>query len=336
MRSALLALLLFIGGFCSAQNLVPNPSFEDTVECPDFPGQVWRAEGWYIAENTPDYYNCCSNQTFPICGVPQNQFSYRNAASGNAYCGIYTYLNFPPLDFQEKIGVELSSPLQIGMWYYVSAKLSSISTNNNQVSNGAHNKLGFLFSNSRYDMSNRPPNDNYAHFFSDSIVSDTVGWYTIKGMFLADSTYRFLTIGNFFDNLHVDTLRYWYINGNNGLTSYYFIDDICVTTDSIYCDFSSFNQGFCNFTGVPSLAQNPTKSLLYPNPASSFFQVETAFDQIGLLEIYSPSGEVMLKQKIPIGRYTSSINISEFKNGFFWIKITDDNKFSYQKLIVQH
>jgi len=26
--------------FCDAQNLVPNPSFEDTLECPSFTGYI--------------------------------------------------------------------------------------------------------------------------------------------------------------------------------------------------------------------------------------------------------------------------------------------------------
>lgn len=335
MKHYYLLLLFFSGGIVQAQNLVPNPSFEDTLECPDFPGQVWRAEGWYVAENTPDYYNCCCNQSFPKCGVPQNQFSFRYASSGVAYCGIYTYISFPPVDFQEKVGVELASALVIGKKYFVSMAVSSISTYENQVSNGSHNKLGFLFSTNKYDMSNRPPNNNFAHFSSDSIITDTVGWSIIRGSFVADSSYRFLSIGNFFDNNHVDTIRYWYINGNNALAAYYFIDDVCVTTDSIGCDFTSSYQGYCSLSTGSYLPESLTKINIYPNPVSDRLQIETEFDCIGHLETCNLSGEVLTKQKIPVGKHKSIIDVSGFEEGFFLIKISDNRNNYFKKFVVQ-
>jgi hypothetical protein len=322
-----------------AQNLVPNPSFEEYTNCPDFPGQVWRAEGWYVAENTPDYYNCCCNLTFPVCGVPQNQFSFRYAATGAAYCGIYTYLNYPPTDFQEKMGVELLAPLEIGVRYYVSMKVSSVNTYYNQISNGAHNKLGILFSSLKYDVNNRPPNNNYAQFYSDSIVIDTVGWVTIKGAFIADSAYRFLTVGNFFDNNNIDTIRYWEIPGNPGNTQllvYYFIDDICVTTDSSGCEFHTIiTNGECIATGISTI---DTKNAfrIYPNPADSYFSVESELDVLSIFEFCNLSGQVLLRQNIPKGHYMFNQDVSQIDNGVYFLKLVTNNQTFSQKLIVYH
>ncbi len=50
-------------------NLVPNPSFEDTLYCPNVTNQIDAAMGWLNFGNTPDYFNACA----PISlNVPNN------------------------------------------------------------------------------------------------------------------------------------------------------------------------------------------------------------------------------------------------------------------------
>ena len=338
-RKMVFCFLLLYAGFCGAQNLVPNPSFEDTVGCPDFPGQVWRAQGWYIASATPDYYHCCCNSTHPVCGVPNNIFSFRYAATGIAYCGLWVYLNLnPPPDFQERIGVGLTSPMEIGTRYYVSMKVSSVSSNHDEPVNGAIDKLGMLFSTTKYDLSNLPPYNNYAQCYSDSIVTDTVGWVNIKGNFVADSAYTFLTIGNFFDNGHVNSVRYWYLYGdssNPGILAYYFIDDICVSTDSSGCDFSPFANLECDATGTQSsIVQN--NFLLYQNPADNYLSIKTETESSALVEFCNHNGQILARQKIPRGQYLFNEDVSQLANGIYFIKLITDYKILSQKIIIQH
>ncbi len=45
MKLFLLSCLFLVSAACFGQNLVPNPSFEDTLECP-YLGQVEFALGW--------------------------------------------------------------------------------------------------------------------------------------------------------------------------------------------------------------------------------------------------------------------------------------------------
>jgi OmpA-OmpF porin, OOP family len=71
----------------NAQNLVPNPSFEQYDTCPDLLNQIQYAIGWNNFGNTPDYYNACSQ----IMNVPNTQGGYQLAYDGNAYCGVYTF-----------------------------------------------------------------------------------------------------------------------------------------------------------------------------------------------------------------------------------------------------
>lgn len=336
-----LYLLLFFYGWqlCGGQNLVPNPSFEDTLECPDFPGQVWRAEGWYVGSATPDYYNCCSNITHPVCGVPENIFSFRYPATGVAYCGLWVYLNInPPQDFQERIGIELTSPMEMGTRYYVSMKVSSVSSNKDEPVNGAIDKLGMLFSTTKYDLNNLPPYNNYAQFYSDSIIMDTTGWVTVKGAFIADSAYRFLTIGNFFDNNHTNAIRYWYLYGdtsNAGILAYYFIDDICVSMDSSGCDFSAYANLECDITGIVPIITKTT-FLATPNPANNFISIKTQTGKEGLLEFCALTGQVLKKQKIPRGDFNFYEDVSELANGIYFLKLIADNNIVTQKIIIHH
>ena len=51
--------LLFFFFICEisfAQNLVPNPSFEDTLRCPNAVNQVDSAVGWIAYKGSPDYF----------------------------------------------------------------------------------------------------------------------------------------------------------------------------------------------------------------------------------------------------------------------------------------
>ena len=60
-----------------AQNLVPNPSFEDYCSCPDNSGQVYRAIGWTSFGNSSDYFNCCAPPGAQ--SVPLNPSGYQCA-----------------------------------------------------------------------------------------------------------------------------------------------------------------------------------------------------------------------------------------------------------------
>jgi len=310
-----------------AQNLVPNGSFENTLECPDFPGQVWRAEGWYAVENTPDYFHSCCNETHPVCGVPDNDWGGRYAATGIAYCGIWAYIAYPSPDYSEKIGIRLLTPLEKGIRYYVAMKVSSVSNLHGQVANGAINKLGMFFS--TYKIDNLPPNNNYSQFYSDSIITDTIGWTIIKGSFIADSAYEYLTIGNFFDNEHTDTIRYWEIPGNPGnkqVAAYYFIDDVCVSMDSSYV----YNY---NYTGVQENNFNNQYSF-YPNPATDFVTIQNSFNTPFNLTVFNSLGQQFyFKQSITSNNL--QLDVSSYNAGLLFIQIASQNNQYIYKLLKQ-
>src|SRR5260221_12861858 len=69
-------------------NLVPNGSFEDTVQCPTGTSQITRATAWMGFRDTPDYFNICNHSDL---GVPMNGFGHQNAFDGHAYAGFIAY-----------------------------------------------------------------------------------------------------------------------------------------------------------------------------------------------------------------------------------------------------
>src|ERR1051325_2803024 len=110
MKKILKYLFLLMSISVTAQNLVPNPSFENYSSCPTAGGQVYKAIGWSNCGQTPDYCNACA--TAANFSVPYNGFGYQPAATGNAYCDLWTYASNQL--YREFIGTFLIQPLVIG------------------------------------------------------------------------------------------------------------------------------------------------------------------------------------------------------------------------------
>ena len=214
-----------------AQNLVPNPSFEDYSSCPDSYDEVYKASGWNIDFNSCDYFHSCFNGPPPPAAqltVPNNFAGYQCAATGNAYCAFHPYRETQP-EYREYLGRELSNPLIPEQLYYVSIKVSMA-----EWSKCAINKIGVLFTNVFYGDTSvlpAPVTNNFSHVYISNIINDTAIWTNISGSFTSDSAYKYILIGNFFNDANTDTL----ILSGDKCVSYYYVDDICVSTDSITC-----------------------------------------------------------------------------------------------------
>lgn len=208
------------------QNLVYNGSFEEYTVCPSSNGGVANCVGWFSAANSPDYFHVCASSIAFL--VPNNSWGYQQPNSGNAYMGGATY--FQDYAYREPIRGTLIEPLVIGTKYYVSFKVSLAE----KQSNCGSDKIGALFTNVQYtNISNPAPTVNYSHVYTNVTISDTSNWVTVTGSFIADSAYSYIMIGNFFDNSQTNTLIL--PSQLNSVYSYYYIDDVCVSTDSVLC-----------------------------------------------------------------------------------------------------
>lgn len=231
-------LILTFGGMIllfnikAQENLVPNPSFERYSECPGL-SMITTALGWSSYRDSPDFFHSCA--TFNS-SVPNNAAGYQCPATGSGYSGIYTFRSDAifPKNAREFLGIKLTKQLDSGQKYYISFKVSLADD-----ATYATNNIGVLFSRNFFcgdtsdfcDTSEAAPLTNYVHIYSKQIITDSVAWTTISGSFIADSTYEYIMIGNFFtddstDFVVFDTLGKW---------SYYYVDDVCVSLDSTTC-----------------------------------------------------------------------------------------------------
>jgi gliding motility-associated-like protein len=228
----ILIMFMSINSFFS-QNIVPNPSFEDTNYCPFFLGDLTPIVEWESFGNTPDCFHTCSSSTIQ---VPNNSgFGYQYPRSGNSMVGIITYVweqdpGWP--NYREYIGAQLLEPLEIGEKYYISFYINCAGYIPNNQHIGS-NKTGVRFY-ENLPSTNIQPN-NFSHVYSDSIITDTVNWYKIQGSIIADNSYQYIVIGNFFNHLQTDTIIF---GGDpfGGSSAYYYIDDVCVSKDSCDCN----------------------------------------------------------------------------------------------------
>lgn len=308
MRSALLALLLFIGVFCSAQNLVPNGSFEDYSLCPTSFDQISYANGW-VGFST-EYFNSCSQQGWQLFGVPTNDMGYQYAATGNAYGGLFTYGGTD--NYREHIGILLSTPLVVGVRYFASIKVCL-----SDYSDCSTNNIGLSFTTYPYDETKSLPILNHAIVYSSNVIEDSVSWIRISGSFVADSAYQYVTIGNFFgDSL---TNR---ISIATGCNAYYFVDDVCVSVDSSECILNTHT----------STLQVWEDIVVSPNPSNHQIKVSVSNLEALHFDLLNNQGEPVIEKSDnqPV------IDVSQVSPGIYLLRIQYRDKLYYIKQVIIH
>jgi|AntAceMinimDraft_17_1070374.scaffolds.fasta_scaffold00594_12 hypothetical protein len=310
--------------FAISQNLVFNNSFEDTVSCPTGQNQVENAVGWKNLRGTPDYFNSCATHLSHV-SIPSNSNGYQCPANGNAYCGILVYGPWGLSSYKrEFLGTELTNPLIIGQRYYVSFKVNLANE-----SLCACNKLGALFSTFEWlvDTFSTAPLENFAHIYTNQIITDTSVWTTISGSFVADSNYKYIIMGNHWDDNNTDTLKFVQTTGCN---PFYFFDDVCVSLDSLTCEIPN-GPNVCDST-INVLETNRTKEkiTIYPNPTSNKILIDLSHSQKTTIKIYNLFGLLLCDNTFSEKNIT--IDLSSLPDGIYLIQAQQDNKF-FNKII---
>lgn len=266
----------------SVVNLVPNPGFETFTTCPTDLAQITTAASWESFCYSPDYFNACSKDTY--VDVPRNAIGTQHPYEGNGYAGFVAY--WPGILYREYIGIKLSEPLQINQTYYCSMKVSLAERwfYNDTAYFTACNKIGMKFTNTHHNKNNCVPLTNTAQVFTNVIISDTAAWTNISGSFMADSAYKYLVIGNFFDNAQTDTLRRF----PNTAEAYYFVDWVAVSTNSLVLQAQIRKSQM----DVPLIN-------LYPNPASAELFIRTNEEQDNLkIELSDVTGRLLFSNTL--------------------------------------
>jgi gliding motility-associated-like protein len=203
-----ISLLFVINQLGFAQNLIYNGDFEIYSKCPDNTSiptlmQIEYCTGWTAPRRlgTADYFNTCSLPTpqlnFPIAGVPVNLFGTQEALSGSGYVGLYGWFSFgyDLFEYREYVQTKLPNPLQKGKAYKFSFNAS--------LANSSYTieKLGAVFSAESFVEYTEDRIDAMPQIVnSNGYLMDSLGWMLIEGIFLADGTEEYLTIGYFEDS----------------------------------------------------------------------------------------------------------------------------------------
>lgn len=214
-----------------AQNLVPNPSFEEHNDC-IYP-LLSNAAPWCTSNSgggQSSYYNICmSNPNSIPSQYLDNCFkSYQSPRTGVAYIDIGTYVLS---NGQESTvpHVKLLDTLDIGKIYCITYYVS--------VWNNAKytiDKLGALLSPTPFPcFTAGGPTVAIAGQYTPQVVSpsgvaigDTLNWTEVSGTFTASGNEAYLSIGDFF--LHSQHyIQNTYPTNCNGL-AYYYVDDVSV------------------------------------------------------------------------------------------------------------
>jgi hypothetical protein len=225
-----------------AQNLVPNPSFEEYEDCPYdmtlYP-QKELIPQWYMPNRgTSDYFNSCTNLQV---SVPNNFMGNLWAYNGKAYAGIVLLeihvedtADKKDQNYREYLQAKLERPLLRNHYYVVKLKFAVAN-----YSTYAVNRLGIYLSADKIKKRLTYQTLKYVPQIAvreDTFITETNIWHELKDTIKAIGGENYITIGNFysdrdtgFEKLDISQFNKTlqdHIN-KNGL-AYYYIDMVSV------------------------------------------------------------------------------------------------------------
>jgi gliding motility-associated-like protein len=195
----LIILSTYFGYQVSAQNLIPNASFDSLTRCPDTRNELLILP-WFAASDysTPDNFNECSTE--PDLGVPYNNQgrSHRPAHSGSGYAGIGVLSSGQTPDFsREYIETPLIKPLEKGQTYFVRFYVAHRRDSRYKGQMVYINSIGLNFTDTLFYTTALYAKLNPSIENRSGVIKDTINWTPICGVYQAKGGEKYATIGNF-------------------------------------------------------------------------------------------------------------------------------------------
>ena len=214
------------------QNLVPNYSFENITSCPNSASGVQYANmGWFSPNKIGDasnLYNTCQPQTASL-NIPNTWSGYQWPHTGNGFVGMVLFddTTSPQLNWsREYTEIQLIDTLRINKKYCV-----GFYTNMGNNNMWAIKNIQAVFTNDSLLYND----NNYGYIpgvsiamESPSIISDTLNWVKVRGVYAALGGENFITIGNFSPGNQVIRHLAQQHYSTTGTGGYYLFDDISV------------------------------------------------------------------------------------------------------------
>jgi hypothetical protein len=296
MKQSFLLLLLF---FClvlpvGGQNLVPNPSFEEMISCPEGIGDFSVASWYSPSLASPDYFHPCGENN---SGAPQNGFGNQLARTGDGYVGVHlSDLAKTSTDYREYIQCELLEPLESGELYAISFFVSRTDSSVKACDNlGAYLSSGPLLSSDNLYLPVvpqvvSPPNE--------PIISSTE-WIEIHDTIVADGGEQFLSIGVFTNNENTNWVG---VEGGWELEPHYYIDDVSV-----------YHVLIDEVPGSKISGLN-----IYPNPSDNIVHLKSEQIITGYI-VYNSLGLEILREEV--NSKHNELDFSNYPRGVYFIQL---------------
>lgn len=268
-----LVIFLAINIASKAQNLVPNPSFEEYIICPlttpSYCGlsEINIAPPWQgtSMDNSPDYMNDCIflHNDCPCliddCIKLYDFMSKQKAKTGHGMSGFFLHDVLDTLDnlydkeyIQVKLRYTLHSNIRYRVSFYVSLNEYSpagidkfqVYFSDTLVYFNQTDPPSWIWSPSHYMLNPQVSNTEY------NIITDTANWIKIDGSFLANGTEQYLVIGNFTPFSQTNTITLKDVDPVTYFPwCYYFLDDIAVYPDSTPVYPANIGYDTCIYAG---------------------------------------------------------------------------------------
>jgi hypothetical protein len=310
----------------AGQNLVPNPSFEEYVDCPyGTAGLNSLVVDWYSFAFSPDFFHVCSNSLAGLAGVPENVWGYQYPISGDGYAAYYAYTTKTVENLREYMAAPLIEPLIVGQTYYVMYYASQIEGETGSFpmeGRCACNNLGVRFmTNPTYSQQNPLQPDNVSHLNYPEILADSENWTKIEGWFTADEAYNWIVLGNFYEDSQTEILieNEW---GN--CLAVYFIENVCVALNPDDCDY---------LLQTGDLGIRKKYFHASPNPTDGLIHVKFNEGEIG--DIYVLDNLGRLHRHFKNIEPNSELDLSALEAGIYFIKVLFHSGTTITKKIIK-
>jgi len=313
MRKIFIIFCVFFAFNCKGQNLVLNPSFEDTIPCGSYQGppQLPCSSWFWASSGSSDFFSEQPNCMYTL-SAPSNFAGFQYARTGIAYSGLGTYVApFTAIpEYREYIEGVLADTLKAGHIYCVSFYVSAADR-----CKFITDAIGAYFSvDSIYEPLNNSALSNFLPQInnpSGNIISDTLGWTLVSGTYTAQGGEKYITIGNFYgdNNMNIDSLNNNAPLGNSG--AYFFIDDVSVIDCTV---------------GINEVNDNLSSGKLYPNPATKvvYFENNLSEKENGTLQLMDITGREMASYKLNKGNLLAIP--TPYARGVYLVKINITGK----------
>lgn len=269
---------------------------------------------------SPDFWHACG---IPYqSSVPNNIAGYQPAHSGQGYAGIHAFTaqGQSANGYREVLGVQLIYAMIPGAVYHFQLYLSWTSFLGQ--AQYANNKIGALFSTQmRSGFDAWYPLPNYAHVYTQEIITDSVSWTLVEGDFIADSAYTYMYLGNFFGDAETDDTL---INpgGMFGL-SYYYVDDVCVTPVG----------SECGVVGVLEPVRDQVQ-LLGPNPCRDELWLRGPVGTVAELSLHALTGQLVFRRLVPLAGSATPLNIAGTPPGTYLASLRSGGREAERMLLM--